>query len=134
MIATETKMRVQDRKTGASGKLQILRREESLRSRQYRGVFISVIYEWNSLEILRTEMEPGSALVDREIGSFPVVHFVIQGSPVFTVADRTCDLIPGDSIALRADENYRISNAASSRSIILTILDMSSEPGKNGVT
>jgi mannose-6-phosphate isomerase-like protein (cupin superfamily) len=125
-------MGLQDRRTSASGKLQILRREESLRSRQYRGVFISVIYEWNSLEILRTEMEPGSELDDREIGAFPVVHFVIQGRPVFMTADQTCDLIPGDSIALRADENYRISNAASSRSIILTILDMSSEQGTSG--
>lgn len=123
-------MGLQGRRTSASGKLQILRREESLRSRQYQGVFISVIYEWSSLEILRTEMEPGSELDGREIGTFPVVHFVIQGSPVFTMADQAYDLIPGDSIALRADENYRISNAASSRSIILTILDMRVQSGE----
>lgn len=122
----------QIRRTSFAGKLQILRREESLRSRQYRGVFVSVIYEWNSLEILRIEMEPGSALVDREIGTFPVIHVVIEGSPVFVVANQSCDLIPGDSIALRVEESYRISNAASSRAIILTILDKSSEEGRNG--
>ena len=127
-------METQSRTTRAGGRLHILRREESLRSRQYRGVFVSVIYEWNSLEILRIEMEPGSALVDREIGTFPVIHFIIEGSPVFVVANQSCDLIPGDSIALRADESYRISNAASSRSIILSILDKSLEPARNGAT
>lgn len=125
-------MEGQGRKTGGRGKLQILRREQSLRSRQYRGVCVGVIYEWNSLEILRTEMEPGSALVDRELGVFPVIHFVIEGSPVFVMGDQSGDLIPGDSIALRADESYRISNPASSRSIILSILDKSSEQEKNG--
>jgi mannose-6-phosphate isomerase-like protein (cupin superfamily) len=95
---------------------------------------VSVIYEWSSLEVLRIEMEPGSALVDREIGAFPVIHFIIEGSPVFVIANQSCDLIPGDSIALRAGESYRISNAASSRSIILTILDKTSEPGRNGAT
>ena len=45
-----------------AGKLKILRREESLRSRQYRGVFVRVIYEGDSLEILRTEMDSKSAL------------------------------------------------------------------------
>jgi len=105
-----------------------------LRSRQYRGVLVSVIYEWNALEILRIEMEPGSALVDREIGNFAVIHFITEGSPVFVIANQSCDLIPGDSIALRADESYRISNAASSRSIILTVLDKSSEHGTNGST
>ena len=79
-------------------------------------------------------MEPGSALFDREIGTFPVIHFVIEGSPVFVVANQSCDLIPGDSIALRGGESYRISNAVSSRSIILTILDKSSKQRKNGAT
>ncbi len=113
-------------------KLKILRREESLRSRQYRGVFVRVIYECGSLEILRTEMDPGSALDDHEIGIFPVIHFVIEGSPVFVVANRSGDLMPGDSIALRADENYQISNPASSRSVILSILAKGPEQEKNG--
>jgi len=125
-------MESQGRKTRGGSKLQILRREESLRSRQYRGVLVSVIYEWSSLEILRIEMESGSALVDREIGTFPAIHFIIEGSPVFVIANQSCDLIPGDSIAFRADESYRISNTASSRSIILTIVDKSSEQEGNG--
>ncbi len=113
-------------------KLKILRREESLRSRQYRGVFVRVIYEQASLEILRTEMDPGSALDDHEIGIFPVIHFVIEGSPVFVVANQSGDLMPGDSVALAADEKYQISNPASSRSVILSILVKDSEQEKNG--
>ncbi len=112
--------------------IKIVRREESLRSRQYRGVFVRVIYEWASLEILRTEMEPGSALDDHEIGIFPVIHFIIEGSPIFVVANQSGDLMPGDSVALRADEKYRISNPASSRSVILSILFKDSEQEKNG--
>ncbi len=113
-------------------KPKILRREESLRSRQYRGVFVRVIYERASLEILRTEMDPGSALDDHEIGIFPVIHFVIEGSPVFVVANQSGDLMPGDSVALAADEKYQISNPASSRSVILSILVKDSEQEKNG--
>ena len=113
-------------------KLKIFRREESLRSRQYRGVLVRVVYEWDSLEILRTEMEPGSALDDHEIGIFPVIHFIIDGSPIFVVANECGDLMPGDSIALRSDEKYRISNPASSRSVILSILFKDSEQEKNG--
>lgn len=124
-------MENQGRKANPLGKLQILRREESLRSRQYRGVIVSVLYERDSLEVLRIVMEPGSALIDREIGSFPTIHFVIEGSPVFVVANQSGDLIPGDSIALQAGESYRISNSASSRSTLLTMLDKGSEEGKS---
>lgn len=114
-------------------KLRIVRREESLRSRQYRGVFIRVIYEGDSLEILRTEMDSKSALEDHEIGLFPVVHFIVEGSPVLLVGNQSSDLMPGDSINLRADEKYRISNLASSRSVILSILFKGSEPEETQV-
>jgi hypothetical protein len=40
--------------------------------------------------------------------------------------------MPGDSIALRADEKYQISNPASSRSVILSILFKGSEQEKTG--
>ncbi len=125
-------MELKSKALNSDQKLKILRREESLRSRQYRGVFVRVIYEWPSLEILRTEMDPGSALDDHEIGIFPVIHFVIEGSPIFVVANRSGDLMPGDSVALRADEKYQISNPASSRSVILSILVKGSEQEKNG--
>jgi mannose-6-phosphate isomerase-like protein (cupin superfamily) len=112
------------------GKLKILRREESLRSRQYRGVFVRVIYEGDSLEILRTEMDSKSALEDHEIGIFPVMHFIVEGSPVFVVGNQSADLMPGDSINLRPDEKYRISNSASSRTVILSILFKGAEEEK----
>lgn len=123
-------MEGQGKRVNSGVRLKILRREESLRSRQYRGVFVRVIYEWDSLEILRTEMEPGSALEDREIGIFPVIHFVIEGSPVFHVANQTNDLMPGDSIALEEGEEYRISNPTSSRSSFLSFVFKNSENQK----
>ncbi len=79
------------------------------------------------MEILRTEMDSKSALEDHEIGIFPVIHFIVEGSPVFVVGNQSGDLMPGDSISLRADEKYRISNSASSRSVILSILFKASE-------
>ena len=104
-------------------KPRILRRGESLRSRQYRGVLVRVIYEGDSFEILRTEMESQSVLEDHEIGIFPAVHFIVEGSPAFLIGSQSGDdLMPGDSIHVPADENYRISNIASSRSVILSIL------------
>jgi mannose-6-phosphate isomerase-like protein (cupin superfamily) len=118
--------------TVSAEKLKIFRREQSLRSQQYRGVLVRVVYEGDSLEILRTEMEPGSALDDHEIGIFPVIHFIIDGSPTFVVANQCGDLMPGDSIVLRSNEQYRISNPASSRSVILSILFKDSEQEKGG--
>ena len=97
-----------------------------MHSHQYRGVCVRVIYEWDSLEILRTEMEPGCTLEDCEVGNFPVIHFVIEGSPVFLTASESSDLMPGDSIALREGEEYKISNPVPSRSVILSLLFKSS--------
>jgi mannose-6-phosphate isomerase-like protein (cupin superfamily) len=102
--------------------LRVVRREESLRSRQYRGVLVRVIYEGDSFEILRTEMESRSVFEYHEIGIFPAVHFIVEGSPGFLIGGQSGDLMPGDSIHVPADEKYRISNSASSRSVILSIL------------
>jgi mannose-6-phosphate isomerase-like protein (cupin superfamily) len=112
----------------AAGKLKILRREESLCSRQYRGVFVQVIHEGDAFEVLRTEMDTKSALEDHEIGTFPVIHFVVEGSPIFVVGNQSGDLMPGDSISLAADEKYRITNFVSSRAVILSIVFKASEP------
>ena len=121
-------MKIKDESAPAAVKLKILRREQSLRSRQYRGVFVRVIYEEDAFEVLRTEMDSKSALEDHEIGTFPVIHFIVEGSPVFFVGNQAGDLMPGDSIALGADEKYRISNSVSSRAVIISILFKTSAP------
>jgi mannose-6-phosphate isomerase-like protein (cupin superfamily) len=131
-------MESQGKKISAERKLKTLRREESLRSRQYRGVCVRVLYERDSWEILRIDMDPGSALDDREIGVFPAIHFVIEGSPVFQVANQTHDLMPGDSIALEDRDRYKISNPTSSRSSFLSFLFKNSatqkKEGNDGLT
>lgn len=111
-----------------AGKLKILRREESVRSRHYRGVFVRVIYEEDAFEVLRTEMDSKSSLEDHEIGTFPVIHFVVEGSPIFVVGSQSGDLMPGDSISLDGAEKYTISNSVASRAVILSILFKTSEP------
>jgi len=65
----------------ASG-LQIIRHEQSARSRQHRGVLSQVIYERDGLQILRTEMESGSVCDSQEFGDFSTMHYVIDGTPV----------------------------------------------------
>ncbi len=118
------------KKDTSGSPLKIFRREESLRSRQHRGVCVRVIYEWDSLEILRTEMEPGSTLEKDEVGKFPVIHFVIEGSPAVLAGGKSNDLMPGDSIELSKGQEYRISNHTSSRSTILSIVSKSSAQEK----
>ena len=131
-------MESQGKKISAERKLKTLRREESLRSRQYRGVCVRVLYERDSWEILRIDMDRGSSLDDREIGIFPAIHFVIEGSPVFQVANQTHDLMPGESIALEDREKYKISNPTSSRSSFLSFLVKNSatqkKEGNDGLT
>jgi hypothetical protein len=62
-------------------RLRIVRREQSARSRQHRGVLTEVIYECAVLEVRRTEMETGSTCGSLEFGGSSAVHFVIGGTP-----------------------------------------------------
>ena len=101
---------------------KIVRREQSARSRQHRGVLTEVIYECDALEILRTEMEMGSTCDSLEFGDFSAVHFVIGGTPVFRASNGSADLMPGDSIIFNDEKPYTILNDAPSRTVILSIL------------
>lgn len=103
-------------------KPRILRREDSLRSRLYRGVYVRLLYEYDGLEILRTEMEPAAVLDDADITRRAGLHFVIDGSPVFHVAAESSNLMPGDSITLHDGQRCTVANPAASRSSILSFL------------
>lgn len=101
---------------------KIVRREQSARSLQHRGVLTQVIYECDGLEVLRTEMEAGSAIDSLEFGDWSAVHFVIDGTPAVRASNRSADLMPGDSIVFGDDGPYTILNGTPSRSIMLSIL------------
>ena len=101
---------------------KIVRREQSARSRQHRGIRTQVIYEREGLEILRTEMESGSACDSEEFGDFFAVHFVIDGTPVFRTSHEPADLMPGESIVFSDRDDYTISNRAPARSVLLSVL------------
>lgn len=102
--------------------LKIVRREQSARSRQHRGVLSQVIYERDGLEILHTEMESGSVCDSREFGDFSSAHYVIDGTPVFRTARECADLMPGDSVVFSGESIYTISNGAPARSVFLSVL------------
>ena len=102
--------------------LKIVRREQSARSRQHRGVLAQVIYERDGLEILRTEMESGSVCDSQEFGDFSSAHYVIDGTPVFRTSHECADLMPGDSIVFSDEDAYTISNGAPTRSVFLSVL------------
>lgn len=102
--------------------LQVVRREQSARSRQHRGVLTQVIFETEMLEIRRTELGTGTACDSREFGDFSAVHFVIDGNPEFRSANHSAELVPGDSIVFSDESTYTIANSAPSRSVILSVL------------
>jgi len=110
------------RPTARKAQPRILRREESLSSRQYRGICASVIYECDGFEIVRIDMEPRSVLDESEITNLGGVHVVIAGSPTFHVASHTDNLVPGDSIALDSRQRCTVSNPTTSRSSMLSLL------------
>ena len=109
-------------KAANRSRARILRREDSLKSLQYRGVCVRVLYECEGMQIVRTEMEPGSILDDADITHLNGVHFVIGGSPVFHVAKQSSDLMPGDSIALQDGQRCTVSNPTSARASVLSFL------------
>ncbi len=101
---------------------KVINREQSARSRQHRGVLTQVICEFESLEVLRIEMESGSICDSQEFGDFAVVHVVIDGTPAFSTAERSADLMPGDSIVFSINALYAITNRAPARAVILSVL------------
>ncbi len=104
------------------GRPKITRSGECVRSLQYRGVLIRVVHDGSALQILRTEVEPGSAFDRHALGGSPACHYVIEGNPVFESAGQSADLMPGDSIFFDSARPYRVCNRAPSRSVILTVL------------
>jgi len=102
--------------------LKIISREQSARSRQHRGILTQVICEFETLEILRTEMESGSAFDSQEFGDFAAVHTVVDGTPLFRTSNQSADLMPGDSIVFSNNDSYTISNHAPARAVILSVL------------
>lgn len=102
--------------------LKIFRREACLRSREHQGVFVCVIYESDTVKILRTEMEAGTVFDQANIGASSAVHYVIEGSVVFRASEQCSELMPGDSIVFEDGKPYTVANCAPSRSVILSIL------------
>lgn len=100
----------------------IIRSGECVRSLQHRGVLICVIHERDALQVVRTDIDPGSACDNLQFGDLPAYHLVLDGNPVFRASDRLDRLMPGDSIIFSDERPYTVSNNAPSRSVILTVL------------
>ena len=116
----------------ANGAIRIIRRDESLKSVQEMGTHMRLLFENDWLKIITTEMEPQNSVGSGELQHFPAVHFVTEGGVVFHGSDYSVLLLPGDSISLREEEEYKISNPTCTRSVIWTLLFKKPEPGRNG--
>jgi len=101
---------------------KIISREQSARSRQHRGILTQVICEFETLQVLRIEMESGSICDGQEFGDFAAVHMVVDGTPAFSTVEHSADLMPGDSIVFSINTLYAISNRAPARAVILSVL------------
>ncbi len=106
----------------ASNALRIVRRDESLKSIEQKGIHMRLLYENDWLEILTTEVEPENSVRSSELCESAAVHFVVEGGLLFHDLDSSILLLSGDSIALREGEHYRIFNPTSSRSTIWSLL------------
>jgi len=100
----------------------IVRSGECIRSLQHRGILIRVIHESGALQVVRTDIDPGGAFDNFELGDSPAYHLVLDGNPVFRASNRLDHLMPGDSIVFSDARPYTVSNNAPSRSVILTVL------------
>ena len=112
--------------------IRIVKHEESLRSVQHRGVRMRVLYEDERLEIVNSEMEPHSSLEFDYSVDFSAFHLVLEGSPLLEGKDRIEALLPGDSVYLPDGTGHRISNPASSRSVIWTLLEKKERHSNGG--
>ncbi len=110
-----------------SSALKVVRRDESLKSIQQKGIHMRLLYENEWLEILATEVEPENSVTSSELCDSAAVHFVMEGGLLFHDLDSSILLLSGDSITLREGEHYRIFNPTSSRSTIWSLLLKRSE-------
>lgn len=102
--------------------IRIVKREESLRSVQRMGTETRLLYENEWLELLATELEPGNAIDSGDLSDSSAVHSVIRGGLLFESSGRSVFVLPGDSIAVREGEAYRLSNPTLSRSALWSLI------------
>lgn len=102
--------------------VRIVKREESLRSVQRMGTQVRLLYENEWLELLATELEPGNAVDSSEIWDSSAVHLLVRGGLLFESSGRSVFLLPGDSIAVREGEIYRLSNPTLCRAALWSLL------------
>ena len=101
--------------------LNIVRREQSARLRQHRGVLTEAFCECAALEIRPTETET-ACICDRvKFRDLSAVHFVFSEPSLFQARHVSANLMPGDSIFFTDERPYTILSGARSRSVILSI-------------
>jgi mannose-6-phosphate isomerase-like protein (cupin superfamily) len=110
------------------GGMRIVKRDDSLRSVQQKGVRMRVLYENRCLEVSATEIDPENSVGSHDLWDFTAIHFVTEGAVILHDSDFSMVLLPGDSISLQEGKEYRVSNPFSSRSVIWSLLVKKSEP------
>ncbi len=116
----------------SSDGIRLVRRGESLRSIQHKGVRIRTLYENEWVEISTTELEPENSIGGSDLWGFAAIHFVVQGSLLLHGLSRSILLLAGDSVSLPGGKEYRISNPALSPCVIWSLRLKTLRPETNG--
>lgn len=98
------------------------KRGAALRSIHHPEARVSVLYQEGDLEVMAVEVESGASLVEPSLWVGQSWHLVIEGQAIFQQRDQRWELLPQESLLLRATAPYTIGNPTPERLRVFTLL------------
>ncbi len=111
---------------------QVGQRGFSLRSIQHPDARVSLLFQYGDMEVITVEMGSGASLVEPSLWGGDSWHLVVEGQAIFEQGDHRWELLPGESLCLKASAPYTIVNSAPGRVKLLTLLFSRSDRRKGG--
>lgn len=94
----------------------------ALRSVQRPDARVSVLYQHRDLEVMAVEVEARASLTDPSLWAGSSWHLVVEGQAIFQQKGRRWELLPEESLGLKAPAPYTIVNPAPGRLRLLTLV------------
>lgn len=111
---------------------QVGQRGFALRSVQRPDARVSVLYQHGDLEVMAVEVEARASLTEPSLWVGSSWHLVVEGQAIFQQKNRRWELLPEESLCLKAPAPYTIVNSAPGRLRLLTLVFNRSDRRKGG--
>lgn len=111
---------------------QVGRRGFSLKSVQRPDARVSLLYQRGDVEVMVVEVGAEATLAEPSLWGGPSWHLVVEGQAIFQQGDRRWELLPEESLSLRASAPYTIVNPAPGRAKLVSLVFNRADRRKGG--